>query len=164
MKLLILTVVIFVICSPLFGQTAAPEVDLNVKGIRSGTTQTRIIAKLGKPSSVKTIGRNECGPGFLKELRYPGLVVGLLSDAKHRNYTVISLGVTSSRWMISPGIRIGASYRAVRAKYGRSLGEIDPRDAVKGELKYVAKHAQAYVTFYFKGEKLVRIEMTETLC
>lgn len=140
------------------GQEVLTEVNLTVNGIRSGTSYKWILKRLGKPQREKKIGIDDCADGFIKTAYYRGLTIGLLSDAKGKSYKVISMKITSSRWLISPSVRIGANRAIVRNKYGR------PNSQVDNTLNYVTKENLGLVTFYFKGAKLISVEMQETLC
>ena len=148
-----------------WGQKVLTEVDLRVNGIGSGTPYSKIIKTIGNPLRAEKHGNDgdydNCADGWRKTLYYRGLEIGVLSDAKGRNYKVISLEVTSSKWKISPGIRIGLDKQLVRSKFGKPNGATVPGENV---LNYVTKENLGGVTFYFKGNKLVRVEMEETLC
>lgn len=138
------------------------EVDLTVNGIRSGTPYSTIVNKIGKPTRERSIGRDECGEGGrMKNLIYPGLTIGVLSDPRGRNYEVISIEVTSDKWSISPGIRIGAERKSILQTFGKSVND----DALTSDrIDYVTRDNMGLVNFSFQNGKLVRASMQETLC
>lgn len=153
----------FLICFtlPVLGQEKWREVDLKVNGIGSGTTYSTIIKKLRKPLHSENGGFDECGGGFIKTLHYSGLNIGLLSDAKGKVFSVISIEITSSKWLIEPGINVGANIEYVQAKLGQPIGDdIDSQNT----LDYVTKDNLGIVNFYFRNNRLVKVEMQETLC
>jgi len=138
------------------------EVDLTVKGIRSGTPYSTIINKIGKPIREKSIGIDECGEGGrIKNLIYAGLTIGVLSDPRGHNYQAFSIEVTSAKWMVSPGILIGDNRDHVRSTFGQP---VRPDDGDPTELRYVTKENTGNVVFEFEAGKLLRVFMQETLC
>ena len=157
-----LSLLLFLICLSLVarGQEVWTEVDLHVNGISSGTSYSKIAKRVGTPSRVRKIGFDDCGGGFLKTLYYSGLKIGVLSDAKGRNYKVISIEVTSSKWKIAPRIRIGSDKGFVRSKFGKPISGWPGKNV----LDYVTKENLGGVTFFFNGTKLIRVTMQETLC
>ena len=161
MKTLIFLIVCFLSTIPVFAQKKLTEVDLRVNGIHSGSQFSAVLRKFGRPSSVKHLGFDECGRGLRKVLHYPGLAIGLLGDGKGRKYQVISIGLTSSKWTVSPGIRIGAGKDLVQSRYGQPNEGSYPGQDV---LDYVTKENLGGVTFYFKNGRLIRVLMMETLC
>jgi hypothetical protein len=140
------------------------EVDLKINGIGSGTSYSTVIKKIGKPLRTREDGFDECGGGYLKTLVYNGLKIQFLSDEKKRNYTVISMNLTSLKWLIASDIRIGVSIENVRAKFGQPNYSEDSEDFDKDILDYVTKENLGLVNFYFRNNKLIRVEMAETLC
>jgi hypothetical protein len=140
------------------------EVDLKINGIGSGTSYSTVIKKIGKPLRTREDGFDECGGGYLKTLFYNGWKIQFLSDEKKRNYTVISMNLTSPKWLIASDIRIGVSIENVRAEFGQPNSSEDSEDFDKDILDYVTKENLGLVNFYFRNNKLIRVEMAETLC
>jgi len=166
-RILLLFSFILLIHSGLLGQkpqTSAQghysEVDLTVNGIKSGSSYSSILNKIGKPIKVKKAGFNECGGGFIKTLVYKGLEIAVLSNGKGRNSKVISMKVTSSRWRIAPSVKIGVTKEVIRSLFGNSGGGYPDENV----FDYVTKDNLGGVKFYFKGNILIRVEMQETLC
>lgn len=137
------------------------EVDLTVNGIRSGTKLSQIYRRIGKPRGVRDIGYENCANGVWRVLTYPGLKIGVISDLRGHDSSVISIEVTSSRWKIAPRLKIGADRAAVRKTFGPPVGSYRPPGNV---LDYVTKDDLGLVNFYFHENRLVRILMQETLC
>ena len=137
------------------------EVDLTVNGIRNGTKISQIYRRIGKPRRVRDFGYENCTNGVWRVLTYPGLKIEVISDLHGHDSSVISIEVTSSRWKIAPGLKIGADKAVVRKTFGPPVGSYIPPGYV---LDYVTKDDLGLVNFYFHGNRLVRVLMQETLC
>jgi len=74
------------------------------------------------------------------------------------------MNLTSLKWLIASDIRIGVSIENVRAKFGQPNYSEDSEDFDKDILDYVTKENLGLVNFYFRNNKLIRLEMAETLC
>lgn len=147
--------------SPAFAQKNWPEADIRVNGIGSGSSYSQILRKIGRP--YRTVDKgvdDECAGGKLKELIYRGLTIGILSDAKGRNFSVYSIEINSNKWSIQHGIKIGSTRKTVISKLGKPI--IDK--AEPHMIRYVTKENLGIVAFTFRNGKLVRISMQETLC
>jgi len=79
----------------------AKEIDLKINGVGIGTSESIALKKLGKPLQTQKGEFDECGGGFQRTLRYSGLEVELLSNDKGRDFSVISIDVTSSEWLVA---------------------------------------------------------------
>lgn len=143
------------------GQERTPEAHLTVNGISSGTSRAAIIRNIGKPRRELPDGIDECGEnGKMRTLSYPGLTIGVLGDARGRNYKVWKIQITSGSWKIHPGLSVGATRRKVRSVFGPGIKEKhDP-----SQLLYVTRENMGLVSFHFKAGRLVRVEMQEVLC
>ncbi len=157
MRLNLLVLLIAVGILPAIAQDKLTEVDLTVNGIRSGSTIQQV-QKLGKPIRVKSLGHNDCSDSFERTFILSGLKIGLLGSKNGRQGIVYSLEVTSRKWKIEPGLRIGAKRETVLRKYGR------PVAVENGSLVYVTKNNLGMVGFHFHNGRLIRAEMMETLC
>ncbi len=144
-------------CVTVSSQRVLTELDLTVSGIRSGSSY-RQVRKIGRPVRVRIIGYDECASKYRRVLYFNGLEVGLLGSKDGNRSTVISLTVTSSKWSIAPGIRIGATKESLIRKFGPPVSESETR------LDYVTKENLGLVTFQLRNGKLIRVEMMETLC
>ena len=133
------------------------EVDLTIHGVRSGMPEAKVIALLGKPRRTEKGEFDHCADYYHRYMIYDGLTIDLLGD-KHQPYSVTSMDLTSSKWDIAPGIHIGDPISKVRETYGEPVSE-------DGEsLGYVTKGNEGWVIFSFENGKLIKAEMTETLC
>lgn len=119
-------------CVSATGQRTLTEVDLTINGIRSGSSN-RQVQKLGKPRRVKDLGLDECAELYRRTVYFPGLEIGLLGSKNGQRGKVFALVVTSSRWTIAPGLRIGAERKTVLKKFGRPVFEEN------GTIRYVTK-------------------------
>lgn len=94
-------------------------------------------------------------------LFYSGLEIMLLGDDKGRNLNVHSIEITSKEWVAS-GITLDADIKDVRSRFGEPNEQTD--ESNQNVLRYVTKGNLGVVNFYFQNNKLVKIEMVETLC
>lgn len=148
-----------------------PTVELVVNGIKSGTGYSAIVKALGKPKSEKNLGTNECTEATEKLLRYEGLEITVEKGATDREYRLLNMKITSPKLITDKEIRIGASPQQVTAKYGRTKYEDaferpTEEKVFTGEkwLVYEMKNGPGTVTFYFKDDRLIRIELEPTVC
>lgn len=170
MKLIIVFLINGIFAFAATAQTL-PKVELVVKGVKSGTTYSTIIKQIGKPKSAENTGRNSCTDGEGKKLVYEGIEINIEKSENSRDYTLLDMKVTSAKWVTDKGIKIGATPQQVMAKYGKTKYEnAFERPAEEkvftGEkwLVYEMKNGPGSVTFYFKNERLVRIELAPTIC
>ena len=143
--------------------SAQDEVDARINGIGAETSYYAVIKKIGKPLRVSKDGYDECGGGFLKTLYYEGFEIKFLSDEKKRDYTVTSMTLISPKWSIAPGVTIGADKKDVRARYGKE-SSVSVVESGEELFSYTAKTSFDGVFFYFRNNKLIRVEMFQTLC
>ncbi len=148
-----------------------PTIELVVKGIKSETDYPTIVQKLGKPKSEDDTGLNECTQGTGKSLSYEGLEITVEKGENDRTYKLLDMKITSSKWLTDKGIKIGATPQQVIAKYGKTEYEDaferpTEEKVFTGEkwLVYEMKNGPGDVTFYFKNDRLVRIELEPTIC
>lgn len=146
------------------------QADLIVNDITTGTPYITVIKKLGKPKS-ETAPAETCG-GFSKNLSYDGLEIDTLGDADGSKQTVLNMKITSSKWITSKGVKIGDNYKTVMAKYGKTTYE-DAYERPTEEKVFTGEKWLSYemktngpggVTFYFKNDRLVRMEIEPTIC
>ncbi len=166
MKPLLILAFVVSLSLPVCGQTKLREVDLRVSGVGSGTPDSVVANVFDRPLRIKkenTTAYLSCSgeaETFLTRF-YPGLEIALIGIGKARQLQVYSIEVTSPKWVAS-GIRIGASMTEVLAKFGKPIS----KEERAGEMifVYVTKGNLGSVDFYFRGNRLVRISMSETLC
>jgi len=130
---------------------------LTVNGVRSGSSGARI-NRLGKPRRIKKLGLNACADQFERKLYYSGLEIGVLGSKDGKRIEVYSIKVSSNQWLISPGLRVGADRKTVLEKFGKPVSD-DGKTIL-----YVTNDNLGLVSFEFRNDRLVRAEMTETLC
>ena len=166
MKLFLFFILFVFFTFPAFGQTKWREVDLRVNGVGSGTSYATVVRKFGKPLRSKKerlAADNACSGEAETHLTlfYSGLEITLLGNGKGRDLEVYSIELTSKKWLAS-GIGIGATANDILTKFGEpnSKGE----ESNETSFSYTTKDNLGGVDFYFRDNKLVRVEMTETLC
>jgi hypothetical protein len=165
-QILFLVLTIFLALS-VSAQSKTREIDLKINGIGSGASYSAVIGKFGKPrrnKKEKVAASTSCSneAETYLTLNYSGLIIELLGDGKGRDLTVYSIEITSPKWIITSGISIGASMEDIKAKFRQP----DSESEYLGEttLYYVSKGNTGGVNFEFRNNKLVRVEMKETLC
>lgn len=166
MKNILLISLLCIFTFSISAQEKLNEIDLHVNGIGSGTSYSTVIRKLGKPDRNKTIkfnAENACSNSDETHLTlfYSGLEITLLGDGKGHKLKVYSIKVTSKKWIAS-GINVGATEKQIQVKVGKP----NSKDNKLGEdiFYYVTRENLGGVNFYLRNNKLVKIEMTETLC
>jgi hypothetical protein len=150
-----------------------PQADLIINGVGSGTPYATVIRKLGKPQRQSNLAElDECTQGRGKTLFYDGFEIDLMGDENGNKQTVLDLKITSPKWTTDKGVKIGDNYKTVLAKYGKTAyKDTDQRPTEEkvftGEkwLTYeMKKSGPGGVTFYFKNDRLIRIELKATTC
>jgi hypothetical protein len=160
MKWLVSSVLLLLLVLPM--AASAGEIDLRIKGVGLGTPQSIILRRLGKPLQIKKGKFDPCGGDVTVTRRYSGLVIELLGDGNERNFTVVSIELTSSKWSVARGIRVGAEAKDVIKKFGEPLEKV-----MKSGLErwsYVNKGNDGFAGFYFRNNKLVKVEWESALC
>ncbi len=166
MKQFLLFILPIIFTLSISGQKKLREVNLRINGIGSGTSYSAVIRKLGKPirsETEKINASSACSNSAETHLTlfYSGLKITLLGDGKGRDLDVYSIRVTTRKWLAS-GIKIGANMKAVQARFGKPNSNAE--QSGETTLYYVTKGNVGGVNFYFQNNKLVKVEMTETLC
>ena len=161
----------------LFALTASAQnfakADLIVKGVGTNTPYATVIKKLGKPPRESELGELDgCTQGRGKTLYYDGFEIDLMGDENGKNRKVLDMRITSSKWLTDKDIKIGDNYKTVIAKYGKTEYE-DAFERPTEEKVFTGEKWLVYemktngpgvVTFYFKNDRLVRIELKATTC
>lgn len=125
--------------------------EFNVKGVKVGTLYKQVIKKLGRPTSTRKGGEYPCESGPITTLRYPGLKIELIPSHNEKSLFVASMEVTSSKWLISSKIRIGARVEKVM----RAFGNIELKS--DGNRKYLPYYiGDGYAPFYFHRNRLLK--------
>ena len=131
---------------------------LKVNGIGLGTSRSTVIRQLGKPLQSKRTGVFPCG-GLEMTLRYSGLEIKLERDIESREYNVVSIEITSAKWLLS-GIKIGANTKDVQSKF-KNYFHKTKESGLEG-LHY--GNGDGGTSFYFRNNKLVNIHLEYNWC
>lgn len=146
------------------GQTKSKEVDLQVNGVKVGSTLKDTLKRLGKPTREWVDPqKNECTGGYARTLYYDGLEVKLDGNKSGKDATVISIDVTSTKWKLSSGIKLGATMEEVKALFGEPAANQDG-DANRWVYEMSEKDGPGAVDFEFKDGKLVSVAALGTVC
>ena len=141
---------------------AATNIDFEIKGVGIGTLEAKVIQKLGKPLRSKNGVVDGCGSEFQKTLRYSGLVLVLEGDDKGRNYSVISVDVTSSKWMADSVLKIGEDAKDVETTFENHYNkEVDEGQTI---FYYSLRRHDGGAKIFFQNNKLTRISWSLNLC
>ena len=143
------------------------EVDFRIKGVGLGSSYAVVLRQLGRPVSSKREKMDSdfgvCGPAYMSlKLRYQGVELELSGDLKGRNFYVISMEVTSPKFLIAPGVKIGITEEETRSKLGAPFQE--RTEAGFRILNYVTKGNDGTAGLYFRDGRLVKIDWGYTMC
>jgi hypothetical protein len=166
MKRLTSFVLLVFLSLTVLGQEKLREVDLRVSGVSSGTPYSAVLRNLGQPlrrKVTRTAASLSCSGAAETDIRlsYSGLHISFLGGGRGRNLKVYSIEVSSPKWTAS-GTRIGASGEDVEAKFGAPISKAE--ESGETVFHYVTKGNLGMVNFHFRNGKLIKVEMTETLC
>lgn len=147
---------------------SATEVDFRVKGVGLGSSHAHVLRQLGKPISSKrekVIDEFEaCGPSYTSlRLHYDGAVLELNGDLKGQNFRVVDIEITSPKFLIAPGLRIGMTEAEARSKLGGTPWQ-ETTDAGFRVLSYVTKGNDGGAGLYFRNGRLVKVLWNYTAC
>jgi len=139
---------------------SAQRIDLEVKGIDVGASYQTVLRQLGKPLSRKNGGIVPCSDGsILLTLRYQGLKIELYSDDEGKSFYVFTMEVTSPKWSLS-GLNIGATLKDVQAKFVQTRKPT--KESGLENLSYFI--TDGYANFWFRNNKLVKVDWELNLC
>lgn len=127
-------------------------VDFNVKGVRIGAIEKEVREKLGRPARSRKVEVDNCGEETILRLNYPGLEIDLSPDETGKNYVALSFTVTTSKWDIGKGIRVGAPLDKVVGKFGKPWN--DSYDATTESLGYSSAPGNDVGELFFRNGKL----------
>lgn len=177
MRKTLLTTILMISIFGLFALAASaqrsPSADLTVSGIASGTPYETVIKILGKPQrGVAEDEIDQCTQGLGNTLFYDGFTISMMGDENGKKQTVLDMEITSSKWVTDKGIKIGSTAKQVMAKYGKTKYE-DAFERPTEEKVFTGEKWLVYnmktngpggLTFFFKNDRLVRIELKATTC
>ena len=139
----------------------AGEIELQINGIKLGTSESVTLRKIGKPYEITQLEVNECANGFQKTMKFSGLTIDLLGNDKGKDFEAYSFEVISPKWIVS-GIRIGSDKNTLVSKFGEPLEKAEENGLQKWF--YVNKGNNGFANFYFQNNKLIRITWESTVC
>src|SRR6185503_12233004 len=146
-------------------QSQFNEVDLRVKRVGLGSSYSQVLRQLGRPiSRDRTKVMDEtCGPPYtFLQLKYNGAVLELHGDLRGRTVEVVSMEITSSKFFIMPGIKVGMTEPEALAKLGKpaqGMWELGVRT-----LTYVTKGNDGVAVLFFRDGRLEKVYWKYTLC
>lgn len=127
----------------------------DVNGIGIGSKYDDIVKIFGKPLSTRIDGENACG-GKRTILAYDGITFDLDGDGSER--IVVKIEITSTNWLINPGIRVGTSVEEVRSLM-KDHGRLDSSNT---EIGY--GDGDGYLTFQLKNGIVTKIRRSLNMC
>jgi hypothetical protein len=146
---------------------AAPEteVDLSVNGIRFGSTYDDVVRSIGRTrhQERERVTDDSCGPPYTDlGLTYDGLFIRMKGTPKGTDFKAVSFDVTSPKWLIEPGIRVGMSEAELR----KQIGEPGRTTEVEGTIvqHFVNAGNNGIANFFVKNGTLVRVAWEMKLC
>ena len=141
------------------------QVELKVHGVGLGASYARVRRQLGKPRVIKRekdLDDTCYPPHRVLTLVYDGLTIELFGGLERDDFQVVAIGVTSSKWLITPGIRIGKNEQAARLRLGAQPEETDATGDRK--LRYVNKGNDGFAMLQFQDDRLVKVSWESALC
>lgn len=149
--------------SPNLSNTNAPSHDrvaLNVKGVYLETPYKEMLEKLGNPVKTSEVDIDgDCGIEDQKLLDYSGLKIFVSPNPQSKQLYLDSIEITSDKWLIEPGIKIGMGREEVRKKLGR---QYDGRDDSNHSTYITAENNLA--DLYFSDGKLQEVRLWINPC
>lgn len=156
----LITVVVLqlaIVGSPVAAQrrtVAKGSVDLSLATVRLGSSYSHVRAHLGRPASDTTRRDDSMGSlEIVRTLKYAGLTVTL--HKTRRVFRVVSIDVTSSQWLVAPGLRVGLDAKQVVAKLGAPHEESN--ESARHRYHYLNAGGDGWAWLEFENNKLVAI-------
>ncbi len=145
-----------------FGKTFN-QIDPAIKGVNLSSDYEDILAKLGKPGRVVNVDEiDQCTDSNVTVLEYDGLEIEIHADKDKKNATITSLVVSSPKWVLNSGVKIGQTRKKIESIYSGSNAPTDDPNELTFEV--LEKYGPGGVDFLFENGKLVRIELKMTTC
>ena len=142
-----------------------PEVELKVRGVGLCTSYAGVRHQLGRPRRIerrKDLDTTCAPPHRVWTLSYDGLRIALFGGLERDDFQVVSIEVTSSRWLIHPGVRIGTNERETGLHLGAPLAAKD--EAGDRVFSYPNKGNDGYAIFHYDSDRLVMVSWESALC
>jgi hypothetical protein len=140
--------------------TSRGHVRLSVATVRLGSSYSLARAHLGRPTSDTT--RRDDSMGAVETVRvieYPGLTLTL--HKMRRVFRVVSIDVTSSDWLVAPGVRVGFDAKQVAAKLGTPYEESN--EGIRHRYHYLNAGGDGWALLEFENNKLVAVRWSYDL-
>lgn len=132
-----------------------PMVDFNVSGIRIGTTIEESKRLLGKPKESRKAIRDLCGDEEeMIIVKYPGLKIEFGWWEEKKIWVAQDFEVTSSKWDIGHGVRLGNSIEEIVSRFGKPWNEKYDRSTTS--LGYTAAPGNDVGELSFRGGRLTK--------
>ena len=143
------------------------QVDFRLKGVGLGSSHALVLRRLGRPISSKREKIPDdfgvCGGAYTSlRLRYQGAEIELMGDLRGRDFMVISMEVTSSNFLIAPGVKIGMTEEETRSKIGAALQE--RTESGVRILNYITKGNEGGAGLHFRDGRLIKVDWGYTMC
>jgi hypothetical protein len=156
-------------CNPQQTKSANPlalmEVNLRIRRVGLDARYSTVLRKFGKPRRLvkERVLDDTCAPPHTTlRLNYDGLTVRLDGDIRGRNFRVVSFEVTSAKWLVSPGVRIGMAENEARTRLGEPSDVTD--ESGLRVVRYVTPGNDGVVALSFRKGTLSTIYWGFTLC
>lgn len=131
-------------------------IDFNVKNVRLATEYDVVISQLGRPPRRRMVKIDYCGESTQLALYYPGLTIYMDKGLEDKKYSVVSMEITGSRWLVAPNIVVGSGMKTVQRKLGPSHRNY--RQKGMTVLFYVTRDNDRGDLFFRNG-RLVKIKL-----
>ena len=143
------------------------EVNLRLKGIGLGSSYASVLRRWGRPLSSKrekVVDEYEvCGPPYTSlRLSYEGASIELMGDLRWRNFKVVSMEITSGKFLIAPGIKVGMTEKEIRSKLGVPFQQRHESGVLI--LNYATKGNDGGAGLHFVSGRLIKIDWEYILC
>lgn len=138
-------------------------VDLAVSRIRLGSSYPQVIAHLGQPLSNTNHQDDSMGSDeTIRTLEYTGLKIELHLSSRPRGFLVVSIEVTSARWVIRPSlVQVGMNEEQVKAHLGAPYEESD--QGIRHRYHYLNAGGDGYALLEFEAHTLRAVNWTYDL-
>jgi outer membrane protein assembly factor BamE (lipoprotein component of BamABCDE complex) len=136
------------------------RVRLSVAAVRLGSSSSLVRKHLGRPTAVVTRRDDSMGSvETVRTIKYPGLTVTL--HKMRRVFRVVSVEVTSSDWLVAPGVRVGFDAKQVAMKLGTPYEESSEGD--RHRYQYLNAGGDGWALLDFENNKLVAVRWSYDL-
>jgi hypothetical protein len=142
---------------------------LKINGIGLDSTNKGLIKKFGEPQKTRNDGDSwNCLDSDTKTLFYRGLAVVVTEDGESKKYIINDIDISSSRFQLDSGIKIGDSVNELFAKIGKPYYQT--KTAIEEEHSFAVLNKNdvsndgGIATFSFRNGKLVKIHWHINFC